>query len=115
MSMAEELERLRALHESGALSDGEYAQAKARVLAGEATAAAAADDRANGAAAASALHKLRRSKSDSWIGGVCGGMALQLGVPSWLLRLGFCALALCAGTGVLFYLLCWLFIPQETV
>ena len=111
MSMTEELERLRTLHERGALSDDEFAQAKARVLAG-AGAVGAADS--VGGAAASALHRLRRSRSDSWLGGVCGGLALQLGTPSWVLRLGFCLLALCAGTGVFFYALLWLFVPRET-
>jgi phage shock protein PspC (stress-responsive transcriptional regulator) len=110
MSMTEDLERLRVLHVSGALSDSEYTQAKGRVLAG-AGAVGAADS--VGGAAASALHRLRRSRSDSWLGGVCGGLAPQLGTPSWVLRLGFCLLALCAGTGVLFYVLLWVFVPIE--
>jgi phage shock protein PspC (stress-responsive transcriptional regulator) len=110
MSMTEALERLRALHESGALSASEYAQAKARVLEGAGTTDAAAS---SGSTAASALQRLRRSRSDRWLGGVCGGLALQLSVPSWVLRLGFCLLALCAGTGVLFYVLLWLFVPVE--
>ena len=107
MSMTEELERLRALHAGGSLSEGEYTRAKARVLEGVGAVGSA------GGAATSALHRLRRSQSDRWLSGVCGGLALQLGTPSWVLRLGFCLLALCAGTGVLFYVLMWLFVPVE--
>jgi phage shock protein PspC (stress-responsive transcriptional regulator) len=35
------------------------------------------------------------------------------GVDSWIWRLLFALLALCAGTGVLIYLLMWILIPAD--
>jgi hypothetical protein len=81
MSVSDELGKLGDLHQRGLLSDEEFARAKARVLEG-ATAAGGAP----GAGAArgssgpqAAINALRRSLTDRWIGGVCGGVA-QLGV-----------------------------------
>jgi phage shock protein PspC (stress-responsive transcriptional regulator) len=104
MDISETLERLRALHQAGALSDSEYASAKARVLGagGEAR-----------PAAASFLHRLHRSRSDRWFGGVCGGLGEQLGVPGWVMRLAFVLAACLGGSGVALYLLLWIFMPQE--
>jgi phage shock protein C len=104
MSMSEELVRLAALHERGVLSDEEFARAKARVLGG------APDVEAP---ALRAINALRRSRSDRWLGGVCGGIARMTGVDSWIWRLLFALLALCAGTGVLIYLLMWILIPAD--
>lgn len=104
MSLSEELDRLGALHERGVLSDEEFARAKARVLGGapEVT-----------APALQAINALRRSRADRWLGGVCGGLARITGIESWIWRLLFAALALCAGTGVLVYLLMWILIPSD--
>ena len=60
-----------------------------------------------------AVNGLRRSRSDRWLGGVCGGIAQSSGIASWLWRLVFSALVLCAGTGILIYLLMWIFLPLE--
>ena len=117
MDISEELERLRALHERGALSDGEYAAAKARVLgtAGPADAPGVAGAAGSGAspAAEGALHRLHRSRSDRWLGGVCGGLGRLMGVPGWALRLLFVLSACLMGTGVLLYILLWIFIPED--
>jgi len=104
MSLSEELGRLGGLHERGVLSDEEFARAKARVLGGapEVT-----------APALMAINALRRSRHDRWLGGVCGGIARATGVESWLCRLLFAMLALCAGAGVLVYLLMWVLIPAD--
>ena len=104
MSLSEELDRLGALHERGVLSDEEFASAKARVLRGSSPATAPF---------LMAINALRRSRDDRWFGGVCGGMARVTGVQSWIFRLVFTLLALCAGTGVLAYLLMWLLVPEE--
>lgn len=104
MSISDDLDKLGALHQRGALSDEEFARAKARVLAG---------DVGNSAPGAAAINELRRSRDDRWIGGVCGGLARITGMASWVWRLGFTLLALCGGTGVLFYLLMWIFVPQD--
>lgn len=105
MGLADELSRLEALHASGALSDDEFRRAKARVLEGDAV---------NGEAPAiMALNRLRRSRSDRWIGGVCGGIAASSGVESWIWRLIIAMLALFGGAGLLIYLLLWIFVPEE--
>lgn len=106
MSMSDELARLGELHQKGVLSDDEFARAKARVLNGTAT------PPPGGSAALSALNALRRSRDDRWLGGVCGGLGDFTGVASWAWRLMFTLLMLCAGTGVLVYILMWIFVPE---
>jgi phage shock protein C len=56
---------------------------------------------------------LRRSRDERWLGGVCGGLARSTDMPPWTWRLMFTLLALCAGGGVLVYLLLWIFMPQD--
>jgi phage shock protein PspC (stress-responsive transcriptional regulator) len=104
MSLSEELVRLSELHLRGRLSDEEFARAKARVLASAPEVSAPA---------LMALNALRRSRDDRWLGGVCGGIAHVTGVQSWLWRLLFAMLALCAGTGLLAYLLMWILVPSD--
>lgn len=104
MSIGDELGKLGDLHQRGMLSDDEFARAKARVL-GTASPA-------GGGAAFVALNALRRSRSDRWLGGVCGGLADFSGLASWIWRLIFALLLLCAGTGVFIYLLLWIFVPE---
>ncbi|CCG05055.1 PspC domain-containing protein [Blastococcus saxobsidens] len=55
--------------------------------------------------------QLRRSRSDKVIGGVNGGLADYTGIDALLWRVGFVALAVAGGTGVLVYLLLWLLMP----
>jgi phage shock protein C len=86
MSLSEELGRLGALREQGVLSDEEFA-----------------------------INTLRRSRNDRWLGGVCGGIARFTGAESWIWRLLFALLALCAGTGVLVYVLMWILVPAEPI
>ena len=58
--------------------------------------------------------RLRRSRTDKVMGGVCGGLGHYLRVdPIWL-RIGFVALALGGGSGVLLYIIAWIAIPEET-
>ena len=77
MGIANDLDSLAELHRSGALSDAEFASAKARAL-GETPQAASN-------AVMHWLHALRRSRTDSWLGGVCGGTGLLLYVLLWIL------------------------------
>jgi len=64
---------------------------------------------------------LRRSSTDRMVGGVAGGLAAHLGIDALLWRVGFVALTLAGGSGVLLYLLLWVLMPpaprgpQETV
>lgn len=106
MSLSEELDRLGGLHERGVLSDDEFARAKARVL---------NSPPQSSSPAVMAVNALRRSRVDRWLGGVCGGMARATGVQTWVWRLLFALLALCAGTGVLVYVLMWVLVPADTL
>jgi phage shock protein C len=58
--------------------------------------------------------RLVRSRSDSMIAGVCGGLGHYLGIdPIWV-RIVFVLLALSGtGLGVLIYIVLWLVIPRE--
>jgi len=91
--------RLQALRAAGTIDDAEFARAKARVLDGDAP--------------LPELAKLRRSRSDRWIGGVCGGVATLTGVDTWIWRLLLALLAVFGGTGVVLYILLWIFVPSE--
>jgi phage shock protein PspC (stress-responsive transcriptional regulator) len=100
MSLTDELHKLEGLRQRGALSEAEFARAKERLL--EAPSAGIA-----------AINKLRRSSTDRWLGGVCGGLARVTGLESWIWRLGFAVLGCYAGAGILVYLLLWIFVPSE--
>ena len=103
MSVADEIAKLEALRAQGALSDDEFRRAKQRALDGPPAAAPALD----------AVNNLRRSRGDRWIAGVCGGIAKATGVESWVWRLIFAVLLLLGGTGLLIYILLWIFVPEE--
>jgi phage shock protein PspC (stress-responsive transcriptional regulator) len=60
-----------------------------------------------------ALNQLRRSLSDRWLGGVCGGIAQVTGVPSWVWRLVFTFGLVFVGSGLALYILLWILVPQE--
>jgi phage shock protein PspC (stress-responsive transcriptional regulator) len=107
MNESDELSKLADLHQRGALSDEEFARAKARILTGAVGAGAYQGS------GGEALHALRRSRDDRWLGGVCGGVARVTGSPSWVWRLLFAFLFICAGTGALLYILLWIFVPEE--
>ena len=110
MSDSLELEKLADLHQRGALSDAEFASAKAKLLNSPVRSTPEGDSEAPFAAA---LNALRRSRDDRWLGGVCGGISRITGLAAWVWRLLFTVLTLFAGTGVLVYLLMWIFVPEE--
>jgi phage shock protein C len=56
--------------------------------------------------------QLRRSSTDSMIGGVAGGLAEYSGIDAVLWRVGFVALTLAGGAGVVLYLLLWVLVPS---
>ncbi len=101
MSLPDELSRLEELHQRGSLSSEEFAQAKARLLAGEAL------------PPLSAINRFRRSADDKWLGGVCGGLGVLTGMESWIWRLIFVLLCAAGGSGLLLYLALWIFVPQK--
>jgi phage shock protein PspC (stress-responsive transcriptional regulator) len=106
MAESDELHKLGELHRSGVLSDDEFVRTKARVLSDAARAE-------NEAPAITAINALRRSREDRWLGGVCGGIARTTGLATWIWRLLFALLAICAGTGLLVYVLMWILVPME--
>jgi phage shock protein C len=105
MSLTDEITHLDELHRRGALTDEEFSLAKARLIAGAQP--PAADNMG------AAINSLRRSRSDRWIGGVCGGLAQASGLESWAWRLAFAFFLLFGGAGALIYGLLWIFVPAE--
>jgi phage shock protein PspC (stress-responsive transcriptional regulator) len=57
--------------------------------------------------------RLTRSQDDKVLFGVCGGIAQRFGVDAVWVRLGFVALALLFGKGVLLYLLLTIVLPKS--
>jgi phage shock protein C len=105
MTLADELSKLAELRANGGLSEDEFKRAKERLLNTEQT-------RSNDPPA-SVVNAFRRSRTDRWFGGVCGGIGRSTGMEAWVWRLLFAALFICAGAGLLLYLLLWIFVPSE--
>jgi phage shock protein C len=105
MALSDDLNKLAELRASGALTEEEFARAKARLL--DAQHAHVEEP------AVTAVNAFRRSRSDRVLGGVCGGMARATGIESWVWRLLFAVLFIFAGAGLLVYLLLWIFVPSE--
>ena len=57
---------------------------------------------------------LRLASGDKWLGGVAGGIARTLGIPSWTVRLAFFLLTLFGGIMIFAYLALWFFLPDES-
>lgn len=103
MTIADDLTRLEQMHERGKLSDDEFAKAKEKLLNSSGT-----------HATIDGLNRFRRSREDNWIGGVCGGLAESTGLDSWIWRTLFAVLTLAGGSGLLIYLVLWIFVPEKT-
>jgi len=58
------------------------------------------------------VKRLRRSRRDRVIGGVCGGLGRYLDVDPVLVRIAAVALTLSGGAGVLIYMIAWAVIPD---
>ena len=101
MSIADDIERLAAQHDAGRITDAEFEAAKARLFA------------QGGPDVDPAINTLRRSTTDRWVGGVCGGLAKLTGVESWIYRLLFVVAILFGGFGLIPYILLWIFVPPE--
>ncbi|MFC5548383.1 PspC domain-containing protein [Massilia aerilata] len=111
--IADELKRLHELHQAGALTDAEFEQAKAKILSSSTVNLNKGRSTASDGSFASELNTLRRSRTDRWISGVCGGLAQVSGVDSWVWRLVFTLFTLTFGFGAVIYLLLWIFVPEE--
>ena len=57
------------------------------------------------------MEKVLRRSADRKIAGVCGGLAEYFRIDKTLLRIIWLILVLCAGVGVVAYLVCWLLMP----
>lgn len=57
--------------------------------------------------------KLKRSKKDRQVGGVCGGLGECSPIPSWVWRMLFLIFIFCFGVGILPYIILWICIPQK--
>jgi phage shock protein PspC (stress-responsive transcriptional regulator) len=57
--------------------------------------------------------KLYRSRKDKKMAGVCGGIAKFFGIDSTIIRLIWALAILCAGTGLLAYIVCAFVLPEE--
>jgi phage shock protein C len=57
--------------------------------------------------------KLMRSRSNSKIAGVCGGLGEYLDMDPTLVRLIWLVLVFFGGTGVLAYIIAWIVMPEE--
>lgn len=57
--------------------------------------------------------KLYRSRVNRKLAGVCGGIAEYFNVDPTIIRLVFVVLAICAGCGLLAYLLAWIIVPEQ--
>jgi phage shock protein C len=117
MNVSDEIKRLHELHQAGALTDAEFEQAKAKALGStvnlDKPSKFSSDSGFGGADFASEIGALRRSRSDRWLGGVCGGLGKASGMESWIWRLVFALFTVTFGFGLLIYLLMWIFVPEE--
>jgi len=103
MTLADELVKLEQLRDRGTLTNEEFVRAKARLL----------DTSMSSAPAVAAVNRFRRSLSDRWLGGICGGLAVSTGLESWIWRLLFTLLLFLAGSGFILYVVLWIFVPAE--
>lgn len=55
--------------------------------------------------------QLYRSRTDTMLGGVCGGLAHYLGVDPTLVRLVAVLLAMSSGIGLVLYIVLWIIVP----
>ncbi len=67
----------------------------------------------DGGQATQAGRRLTRSTDDKVLTGLCGGLGRHFGLDPVIFRVAFVVLSIAGGTGVLLYLLGWLFVPDD--
>lgn len=138
MNIADEIQRLHELKQSGVITEAEFNQAKTKLL-DEFNQSSSAQTESNSSMNSSIFgssnansqsgsvfssqnsnshssfssHAFRRSKTDRMLGGVCGGLAQISDVESWVWRVLFVILTAFFGISILAYLLVWIFAPEE--
>lgn len=125
--ISDEIRRLHELHQAGALTDAEFEQAKAKVLASEKV-NLDKDGRSSAGSSSNAgasfgpppgsfeakLRAMRRTRRDRWLAGVCGALSAEFGMDIYAWRLVFVLFTLVtSGFGALAYLALWILIPEE--
>jgi phage shock protein PspC (stress-responsive transcriptional regulator) len=58
------------------------------------------------------MNKFKRVSGHEWLGGVCGGIAYSLGIPTWIVRMAVVVFVLSFGVGIVPYVLLWIFVPS---
>ena len=58
--------------------------------------------------------QLTRATDDKVVSGLCGGLGRYFGIDPVVFRIAFVVLALAGGSGLLLYLVGWVFIPDDT-
>ena len=107
MKLADEIRSLHELHKAGALTDDEFMQIKAELLAGH------QGEFDSSSTLAGEINQFRRTKKDRWLGGFCGGLGKATGLASWIWRLVFVLFTLYFGVGLIIYILGCIFVPEE--
>jgi phage shock protein PspC (stress-responsive transcriptional regulator) len=62
---------------------------------------------------AAEARRLSRARDGRWLGGVCAGLGRYFGLSPMIYRIGFVALSLVGGTGILLYVAAWLVMPDD--
>ncbi len=60
---------------------------------------------------AATLRRVTKSKTDIWVGGVCGGLGEHTSLPPWVWRFLFLFFLFCYGVGLPLYLCLWICLP----
>jgi phage shock protein C len=60
------------------------------------------------------MKKLYRSETNKMIAGVCGGIAEYFEIDATLVRLGFAAVSILGGSGILAYLIAAVIMPKRS-
>jgi phage shock protein C len=103
MNISDEIKRLHELHQAGALTDAEFEQAKAKLLDASRQNRLRVPATATWPANIAQRCGAPRSRTDRWLGGVCGGLARVSGVDAWIWRLVFVLFTISFGFGLVIY------------
>ncbi len=113
MNISDEIKRLHELHQAGALSSEEFEKAKAKLLNASVDLNKPSSGGGSGSDFGREVSRLRRSRTDRWLGGVCGGLAKVSDLESWVWRLVFALGLSLGGASIPIYVLMWIFVPEE--
>jgi phage shock protein PspC (stress-responsive transcriptional regulator) len=115
MSLADEIQKLQRLRDTGTITEAEFTRAKDLLLSGRVIPPihAAYSDGARPFPGVETINRLTRSTSDRWVGGVCGGLAEVTPIPAWCWRLIFSLAIVIYGIGAIPYVLMWIFVPSD--